>query len=1631
MKRMYNRIWLMAVVGMLCYTAGAQTNYTNYSGFAVDTTAILPPSEVHPSLFFVASEIPQILARKDAGGYALTTWNYILADIATFKSRTPSSTTVNTRPQMAKILGFGWIMLGDTTARNKAIQALLIAYDNVPRTEVPSSFDGDYDEIYRATWLQNYCAAYDWVEGAMTVQQDSIVRAKLTQETQLLRANMVTGVRYAPRPHNHRSKPAWAIATAALTFSSDARASDWLSFALAQANTVTRYMYSADGIYREGGHYSIYNFVNLIPFLWQYKNVSGVDLFPAHRAAFEWPVLVRTGNGWLPHFEDSYVKPAPTHMVAKAYTATSTRLHSSEPLSKILQWNFFHTNVFDHDYTGATNDVVWEIDEYLTYDQSIAQVSPSINPTVNLASGQTIFRSGWDYASTNHRYLVFHGVAESDNHDQPNQLSFLLEGENAILATPPGYGKDGFSDTLRDSWYIKPFANNLVTLSDNEPVDSAQNATPRNNHFLASGFFDFAEKSTIYPTASGRIRRSIAFPAHRYWVVTDFVSANTASPFKMYLHGRGSMTRNDSLVTWTTSNDTFGPAAKLHAFIFTEGTPTWSELSGWTSMWKDQVAQQYVSLLRNTDSTSFMEVLIPKSTSAATPVVYDRSVGATVASEVVEGTTSDLFIANRRRSAVSVQQTGTNALFAWRRSVSSQLVQFGMNEGSVIVSGTDTIVATTSPVTLAMDRSSTTLYTGVIDSLAGAVQVSLQTLVRSDSVQSVLLNDVSIPFIILSPYRIRFSVNQSGTLRIQLGALPPVSGVVTSAASGNWSSTATWQGGVLPAATDTVVIRSVDTVTVDISFSCAELRISGVFQTSKSSLVDMTINGNLIVNTGATFRAQAAQTSFSGPHTLTITGNITHNGSVFDCRTGSAGSTLGVINTTFAGATNSVVTINGSYSSSNGDFNAVTINKLGNARVILGSDLFVNGGSSTGPASMNSLVTFINGIVETGSYTFVAQTSTAANVAGASAASYVLGAMGRGLSNSVGSTKDFPVGDSAGFRPLNLRSTTAGTATGHYATVRVLSGDANTGSSVLNGNIDRVSAVRYYRITYASGSGGAATMSFDRFYPTYGIDDGVPAGNIDLRVAYSTDNRGTWTRIDQNRNPHTTSLTNPPTQIKPDSLYPPVALTSGGNSIYIALADTMGGANPLQRSTLIVASSGANGNVSPAGMVTVLLGTDRRFVFTPDSGYQTDSVLVDGNLVDSTAGYTFSNIHVAHTLSVTFRTGNPTTTVGVALAAGWNLISNPVTNPIPGDSVLQLYPTSVNSYAFEFNAGTGYAQRYRLANGIGYWEKFAAALSQSVTGTVRTVDSVSVSAGWNIVGSISCTVDTSTIVSIPPGIRASNWFAYAGGYSPVNQILPGHAYWVKATGTGKFALSCAAHAEKQISLAGPEAQLNALTISDAAGNSQTLYFGIEEKRSLNAAMYDLPPLPPAGAFDARFETAGGGTMVRTVSENAGDTELPLAIQCDSYPLTIAWSVRQSGTQYLLAGSGNQAWAMSGDGSVRLAGGSSLAIRTVNGAGKPGSFALKQNYPNPFNPSTQIQYDLPVDCRVSLEIFNVIGQRIRVLAQGDEHAGFRSREWDGKGDNGEQRASGVYFVSLVARGNDGIVFTAVQRMLLLR
>jgi hypothetical protein len=94
--------------------------------------------------------------------------------------------------------------------------------------------------------------------------------------------------------------------------------------------------------------------------------------------------------------------------------------------------------------------------------------------------------------------------------------------------------------------------------------------------------------------------------------------------------------------------------------------------------------------------------------------------------------------------------------------------------------------------------------------------------------------------------------------------------------------------------------------------------------------------------------------------------------------------------------------------------------------------------------------------------------------------------------------------------------------------------------------------------------------------------------------------------------------------------------------------------------------------------------------------------------------------------------------------------------------------------------------------------------------------------------------------------------------------------------------------------------------------------------------------------------------------------------------------------------------------------------------RPSVFSLDDNYPNPFNPETNIGYFVPRACQVRLEVFNLLGQKIRTLVNEHQTAGSREVSWDGRNEAGEQVASGVYFYKLQAED-----FTQTKKMVLIR
>ena len=103
------------------------------------------------------------------------------------------------------------------------------------------------------------------------------------------------------------------------------------------------------------------------------------------------------------------------------------------------------------------------------------------------------------------------------------------------------------------------------------------------------------------------------------------------------------------------------------------------------------------------------------------------------------------------------------------------------------------------------------------------------------------------------------------------------------------------------------------------------------------------------------------------------------------------------------------------------------------------------------------------------------------------------------------------------------------------------------------------------------------------------------------------------------------------------------------------------------------------------------------------------------------------------------------------------------------------------------------------------------------------------------------------------------------------------------------------------------------------------------------------------------------------------------------------------------------------------------VRTYTGmranghAQVPSTFELDQNYPNPFNPSTTIRYGLPIRAQVTLTVFNTLGQRVSILVQCEQDAGYHDVKFNVNG-----LPSGVYFYRLQAGS-----FTETKKLLIVR
>ena len=106
--------------------------------------------------------------------------------------------------------------------------------------------------------------------------------------------------------------------------------------------------------------------------------------------------------------------------------------------------------------------------------------------------------------------------------------------------------------------------------------------------------------------------------------------------------------------------------------------------------------------------------------------------------------------------------------------------------------------------------------------------------------------------------------------------------------------------------------------------------------------------------------------------------------------------------------------------------------------------------------------------------------------------------------------------------------------------------------------------------------------------------------------------------------------------------------------------------------------------------------------------------------------------------------------------------------------------------------------------------------------------------------------------------------------------------------------------------------------------------------------------------------------------------------------------------------------------------SDTAVLEAHQGNTPEVFSLDQNYPNPFNRGTVIRFDLPRRQIVDLAVYNLAGQQVATLIHGFRPAGAYTMRWDGRNEEGQTLASGLYFYRL-----SGDRFAETRQMVLVK
>ncbi len=203
--------------------------------------------------------------------------------------------------------------------------------------------------------------------------------------------------------------------------------------------------------------------------------------------------------------------------------------------------------------------------------------------------------------------------------------------------------------------------------------------------------------------------------------------------------------------------------------------------------------------------------------------------------------------------------------------------------------------------------------------------------------------------------------------------------------------------------------------------------------------------------------------------------------------------------------------------------------------------------------------------------------------------------------------------------------------------------------------------------------------------------------------------------------------------------------------------------------------------------------------------------------------------------------------------------------------------------------------------------------------------------------------------------------------------------------------------------------------------------GIFIHAGLPDRFYAYGGCPIINSFDV-LQTAGSGLGALAYPQHGGTNYLAAVANTRTNPAGYAVRTMWFGFDFPLirddaAGAPIDRFHVADDALSWLQAGTNI---DVTPADIPRAYTLAQNYPNPFNPSTTIRYDMKDRGLVSIRIYNVAGQLVRTLVNGEKEAGIHSVAWDGRNGAGAGVASGIYFYKMETAG-----FSATKKLVMIR